>query len=373
LLQVRVVQHGQVKRASRTRGLLPGDVLLLPKQLQQTTKHAESPSAAAASSRFEYDQEEVSMQWIAAQQQQQQLDPQLLQEQQEVEQQMEQELQQLEQQQQQQWQGDGLLQQQQQQQQQPGVLWQQRQQFDHTQQQQQQRHAHRHKVLTVQQVRKWVLASSADIAVLYKPPGVSFHQGSTQNHRALNPVLAEALNIRAPERPHLVCGLDDRASGCSVIARHAAADEWLSAWIAGEPAAVAAAAAMTAGPGDAASHSSRRGGAVPSRRIQQQQQKLQRIAAAAAAAAEGGKQGAAAAAAAGFAPGELRGMQQLLEGLGGLRLRRLFWAVVQADLPVRSSGTLRNRCAVFLCFSDVWHWHAGAVNMCFVVFDCGAA
>jgi hypothetical protein len=36
-------------------------------------------------------------------------------------------------------------------------------------------------------------------------------------------------------------------------------------------------------------------------------------------------------------------MQQLLEGLGGLRLRRLFWAVVQADLPVRQSGTLRNR------------------------------
>jgi hypothetical protein len=78
--------------------------------------------------------------------------------------------------------------------------------------------------------------------------------------------------------------------------------------------------------------------------VQQQQQKLQRIAAAAASAAEGGKKGAAAAAAVGFAPQELQGMQQLLEGLGGLRLRRLFWAVVQADLPVRSSGTLRNRC-----------------------------
>jgi 23S rRNA-/tRNA-specific pseudouridylate synthase len=343
VLQVRVVQQGQVKRASQTRNLLPGDILLLPKQLQRASKRAAPASAAVTSSSSESDVEYArSTDWTAGgkqqQQQQQQLDPQLLQEQQEVEQQMEQELQQLEQQQQQQqqWQGNDLWQQQQ-----PGVLWQQqqRQQLERTQQQQQQQQ-HRQRDLTVQQIRRWVLASSADIAVLSKPPGVSFHQGSANNHRALNPVLAEALNIRPPERPYLICGLDDRASGCTIVARHAAADEWLSAWVAGEPAAIAAAAAMAAG----SASGDRRGGVVQSRRVQQQQQKLQRIAAAAAAAAEGGKKGAAAAAAAGFAPQELQGMQQLLEGLGGLRLRRLFWAVVQADLPVRSSGTLRNRC-----------------------------
>jgi hypothetical protein len=87
--------------------------------------------------------------------------------------------------------------------------------------------------------------------------------------------------------------------------------------------------------------------------MQQQQQKLQRLAAAAAAAAQGGKRGAAAAAAAGFAPQEVEGMQQLLQGLGGLRLRRLFWAVVQGELPVRQSGTLRNRWACGLALIHV--------------------
>jgi hypothetical protein len=57
-------------------------------------------------------------------------------------------------------------------------------------------------------------------------------------------------------------------------------------------------------------------------------------------------------------------MQQLLEGLGGLRLRRLFWAVVQADLPIRSSGTLRNRCVYVcspLCRLGACLWTAAAV------------
>lgn len=74
--QVRVVQQGQVKRVSRARSLLPGDVLLLPKQLQQHGSRAAAAAAAVShhsreSSNSDSD-DEGSSSWAAVRQQQQQ-------------------------------------------------------------------------------------------------------------------------------------------------------------------------------------------------------------------------------------------------------------------------------------------------------------
>lgn len=79
------------------------------------------------------------------------------------------------------------------------------------------------------------------------------------------------------------------------------------------------------------------------------QRKLDRLAAAAATAALGGSGGAAQAAAgeavAGWTAEQLASLQQLFAAVGGLRLRRVFWAVVQGRLPARQTGMLKNRCA----------------------------
>ncbi|KAF8064520.1 KIN4A [Scenedesmus sp. PABB004] len=188
--------------------------------------------------------------------------------------------------------------------------------------------------LTPAQVRRWVLASSEAIAVLHKPPGVALHVGEGRA-RTLSPAIAAGLRVEAPERPALVCGLEPQASGAVVLARHAAAAEWLSAWVAGEPAALAAAASALSGAADG-------GRARPGARGRQQQQKLARLAAAAAG-ARGRDGGGAAAAAPSFSAKQLAPWLQLYEGMQGLRLRRVFWCVVSGELPRRQAGTLRNR------------------------------
>eukprot|EP00775_Hariotina_reticulata_P006277 gene6277-6516_t len=48
-------------------------------------------------------------------------------------------------------------------------------------------------------------------------------------------------------------------------------------------------------------------------------------------------------AAEGFSARELAGLQQLYTAVGGLRMRRVFWAVVQGQLPLKQTGTLKNR------------------------------
>lgn len=335
-VQVRVLQGDQVKRITRTRSLEPGDVLLLPKE----------PQSAAAATSASDSQNKLSPNPVRQQYKQQ---PSVTRH-------------------------DGLLQtrqpagvvdttlQEQQQRRQDELVeeslsdedclelsdsWfqsqlgttaviQEQQQLRRgsenpprsaaRKQQQQQQH-----VLTVQRIRKWVLASSPDIAVFNKPPGVALHSSHTSRGQ-LDPVFTEALSLDPAHTAQLICGLDVQESGAVVIARHAAAHEWLSAWVAGDPVAVAAAAAALGTDKQSSSGSSKR--------ARQQQKKLNRMTAAAVAVESGGSSSHGVPT---YTAKEVAGLQQLMMSVGGLRLRRVFWAVVQGRLPVRQTGTLRNR------------------------------
>jgi hypothetical protein len=63
----------------------------------------------------------------------------------------------------------------------------------------------------------------------------------------------------------------------------------------------------------------------------------------AAAAAGAGDASDAAGSAEGISSKELAGLQQLFAAVGGLRMRQVFWAVVQGQLPLKQAGTLKNR------------------------------
>jgi hypothetical protein len=317
----------------------------------------------------------------------------------------------------------------------------------------------------VPQIRRWLLASSADIAVLLKPPGVLFDlpvadatalpignhlsnsssngssgtssSGSNLGDRSdqtpahahadskltadeqpgsqLPPdastgaaapdastacVVAQALNIRPPQQPLLVHNnLPAGSSGALVLARHAAAAAWLRAYTAGEPAALAAPVIASLGGLQAAQEAVRRsasraaaaaasagkkGRQGASRRREQvlQDKQLQKLQQLAALAADSRQDQRSSRQEAHRGPGvssssrsrsnsssssrvredaavvdplaqfdrrELKHWLQLYGEVGGLRLRRSFWAVVQGQLKPHQSGTLRDRCVCRCC------------------------